>query len=130
MNHFTITTYLKDNIGVDEKLLSILLSNCKQKKFKKGSFLLKEGEKLQHSFFVEQGLLRQYSIDEKGKEHVIQFASEKWFITDRESVFLYQPSSYFIDALEDTVVFLINEKLIIDLSKADENFMIFNYQLL
>ncbi|MCB0538026.1 MAG: Crp/Fnr family transcriptional regulator [Chitinophagales bacterium] len=130
MNHFTLQSYLSANIDIDNQKLQELLSKCAIKLYKSGSFLLKEGEKSQFSFFVEKGLLRQYSIDNKGKEHIIQFAPEKWFLADRESVYLKQPSSYFIQALEDTEVFLIEEKLMDKLSASDNNFMRFNNQLL
>lgn len=70
----------------------------------KGSYLLKSGEMCNETFFVEKGLLRYFSIDSEGKEHIIQFAPEGWLISDRESIFFNQPSNYFIDAVEDSRV--------------------------
>ena len=130
MNNFRFTTYLTSNIGTDNSAVERLLSQCSTRVFKKGEFVLREGEKCKYSFFVEKGLLRQYSIDEKGKEHIIQFAPENWFMTDRESVYFDQPSSYFIQALEDTVTFLLDEGLFFELSLADPSFMEFNNKLL
>jgi hypothetical protein len=34
------------------------------------------------AYHVESGLLRNCSIDEKGKEHICLFASEDWIIAD------------------------------------------------
>ena len=79
MNNFTLTTFLTSNINIDEKLLNEFIQNCKTIKISKGDFLLRQGEVCKHSFFVESGLLKQYSIDDKGKEHVLQFAPENWF---------------------------------------------------
>ena len=98
MNHLPFQSYLTTNIAFDEGLAQQLLSRCKARDIKKGTLLLKEGEKLQHAFFVEKGLLKQYSIDHKGKEHILQFAPENWFMADRESEYLNKPSSYFIEA--------------------------------
>lgn len=77
---------------------------------KKGNFLLREGEVCQYTFFVEKGLLRMYSIDKNGKEHIIQFAPEKWLISDRSSLYFNEKSNYYIDVVEDSeVLFLSND---------------------
>lgn len=130
MNNFRLTTYLTSNTGIDQFITEELLLHCKIKHYKKGDFLLRQGEKCHHSFFVEKGLLRQYTIDNKGKEHVLQFAPENWFMTDRDSVYFNQPSNYFIQAIEDTAVFLLSEELILQLSKSNSAFTEFNNKLL
>ena len=69
---------------------------------KKGEFALRAGETCKHSFFVEHGLLKQYTIDEKGKEHILLFAPEYWFAANIETVHFGRPSDYFMEALEPT----------------------------
>jgi CRP-like cAMP-binding protein len=130
MNNFKLTTYLTSNVEMDKTFIDQLVSQCTIKEVKKGDILLREGEKCQHSFFVERGLLRQYAIDHKGKEHIIQFAPENWFMSDRESVYFDQPSHYFIQALENTDVFLIDESIILHLSISDPTFLEFHHKLL
>lgn len=74
----------------------------KEIKVKKGQILQKPGELNSKGYLVKSGLLRSYSIDEKGKEHIFMFAPEGWTIADyapREV-----PTSLFIDALEDSVL--------------------------
>lgn len=97
---------------------------------KKGAFLLMQGDFCKYSFFVEQGLLRYYSIDDKGKEHVLQFAPENWIVTDRESVYFERPSRYYIQALEPSVVVAFDESLILKWSRSEETFLAFNNRLL
>src|SRR5436190_11344706 len=78
------------------------------RKMKKGEFLLSEGEVDRHIAFVVKGCLRLYTIDNKGKEHIAQFAPERWWVSDMDSFVKGVPSAYFIDALEDSVVLLID----------------------
>lgn len=130
MNNYKLSNFLASNIGIDKGLIEALIENCKFLRFAKGDFLLRQGEVGKHSFFVEQGLLRYYSIDNKGKEHILQFAPEEWFLADRESVYFHQPSHYFIQALEDSVVVLIDEEFILQLAKQDDSFLAFNNMLL
>lgn len=130
MNNFTLTTFLTENAAIDTEMLKDIVSRQKRMHVQKSEFLLQEGEICKHSFYVEKGLLRYYSIDEKGKEHIIQFAPEGWFVGDRESMFFNLPSQFFIQALEDSEVVIIDDELICTISKADETFAVFNNNLL
>ncbi|MBC8045651.1 MAG: Crp/Fnr family transcriptional regulator [Fimbriimonadaceae bacterium] len=79
------------------------------RKMKKGEFLQREGEIAKYGAFVTKGCLRSYVMDTKGKEHIVQFAPENWWISDTES--MANPlshSRYFIDAIENSEVLLID----------------------
>lgn len=130
MNSTDLKTFLTSNLNIDETEISSLVEACTTKKVKKDQFLLRENEQCKHTFFVEKGLLRQFSIDDKGKEHILSFAPENWLVTDRESSYFDQPSNYFIEALEDSVVAIIDEDFIQLLSKKIANFTDFNNKLL
>ena len=45
------------------------------KKLRKKQYLLQEGDVCRSIAFVEKGALREYSVDEKGNEQIIQFAT-------------------------------------------------------
>jgi CRP-like cAMP-binding protein len=130
MNNFTLTTFLTSNLHIEEAEIASLIEQCKVKTAKKDQFLLRQGDYCRHTFFVEKGLLRQGYIDEKGKEHILHFAPESWFVADRESMFFNQPSKYFIQALENSQVVLIDEEFLSFLSKKIPAFIDFNNKLL
>lgn len=75
----------------------------KKIEIKKGQILQREGDLKSKIFQVESGLLRSYSIDEKGKEHIYQFAPENWIIAD--AIPNDKPCVLYIDVLEDSVIF-------------------------
>jgi len=79
----------------------------KKIKVKKGQILQHQGDLNSKVYHVESGLLRSYSIDSKGKEHIFMFASENWIIGD--SVASTEPCELFIDVLEDAVL-LVEDK--------------------
>jgi len=130
MNDFTLTTFLTTNTGIDTGVAEDIINKQKRMLVEKGEFLLKEGEICRHSFFVEKGLLRYYSIDAKSREHIIQFAPEGWFVSDRESVYFNQPSQYFIQGLEESRIIALDENFVIELAKQDPSFSEFNNRLL
>ena len=80
------------------------------KKLRKKQYLLQEGDACRYVAFVEKGILRSYTIDEKGNEHIIQFAFEGWWISDHLSFLTGEPSIYNIDALEDCELLLLSRQ--------------------
>lgn len=77
------------------------------KKMRKRQYLLQEGDVCRYTAFVEKGALRTYTVDEKGAEHIIQFAIEGWWTGDLFSFFTSEPSVYNIDVLEDAELLLL-----------------------
>lgn len=53
--------------------------------------------------------MRQYSIDEKGVEHIVALSIENWWVGDRESFVMLTPTIYNIDAWEDTELLLVTK---------------------
>src|SRR5690554_601929 len=130
MQEYRFSDFLTSNIDIHPKALSQLFNQCQRKSYKKGDFLVFAGDLCKNIFFVEKGLLRQYSIDEKGKEHVLQFAPEGWLVNDRESLYYNKPSKYNIEALENTEVFILDKKIIEKLEEELPEFTTFNNELL
>lgn len=78
-------------------------------KVKKGQILQSSGERNTKAYTVESGLLRSYSIDEHGKEHIFMFAPEGWIISDAH--LSDEDSLLFIDALEDSEIVVLEKSL-------------------
>jgi CRP-like cAMP-binding protein len=73
-----------------------------------GEFFQRAGDMARHGIFVATGCLRMYAIDDKGKEHIVQFAPENYWLGDLAAYTSGTPSQYFIDAVEDSNLFLID----------------------
>lgn len=79
------------------------------RKLRKRQYLLQEGDICKHIAFIERGILRAYSVDESGNEHIIQFGLEGWAIADLYSFITAEPSTYNIDVIEDAELVLISK---------------------
>lgn len=130
MHYLSFKNFLYENTEVPVSFFESHLDKIKRVEVKKGDILLRQGAVCKHTFFVESGLLKYYSIDDKGKTHVLQFAPEGWFVSDRESSFYNQPSSYFIDAQEDSTILLLEYNLFEELAKINPEFEKMNTRLL
>lgn len=105
-----LQAYFEQKFTLTSNDISLIHSVFIPKNIKKGEFFLRAGEKANYGAFVTKGFLRSYIIDSKGKEHIIQFAPENWWIADKTALSHDRQSEYFIDAIEDSQVLLIDEK--------------------
>ena len=79
-----------------------ILSHFRPIKRKKHQFIVQEGDAAQYEHWVISGCLRAYLVDNSGKEHILQFAMEDWWITDYNAYFNRTAATIFIDCIEDS----------------------------
>ena len=96
-------------ISINEDELNYCKTLFLPKKLRKRQYLLQEGDVCKYQAFVEKGMLRSYRIDEKGTEHILQFASEGWWVADLSSYITGETSLFNIEALEDSQLLLLSK---------------------
>jgi len=101
---------IRQKIQITEKEEEICRSLFIPKKLRKRQYLLQQGDISKYTAFVEKGLLRAYTIDDKGSELILQFAPEDWWIGDMYSSVTGEPSESNIDALEDSELLLLTNE--------------------
>jgi len=89
----------------------------------KGQILMSAGEMCKNAYFVDTGCLKSYVIDSQGKEHIVQFAPEGHVIGEMNSVVNKVPTVLYVQAIENSVVKLINVDLVIDLPSHEVEFL-------
>lgn len=105
-----LSEHISKKIILDSQEQELLKTFFIPKKLRKKQYLLQEGDPARYLAFVEKGFLRSYSIDEKGGEHIVEFAFEGWWIGDLFSFLTGQSSKYNIDALEDSELLLLTKQ--------------------
>ncbi len=100
------------------------LKISKTKKVSKGDILLSFGDIATTAYKVESGCLRSYVIDNVGKEHILQFAPEDWFIGDMDSATNKKPSNIFIDAIEDSEISIISTEVLKDFTNLEKELLV------
>ncbi|MFC0772046.1 Crp/Fnr family transcriptional regulator [Terrimonas alba] len=105
----TLFEYLEKVLPLSPADKEIIHAVFIPKQIMKGEVLLREGDLLKYGAFVCKGFLRSYVIDNKGREHIIQFAPENWWISDKGAGAEGSKASCFIDAIEDSAILLIDQ---------------------
>jgi CRP-like cAMP-binding protein len=88
----------------DEKF-DYIRSHFSIRSLKKHQYLIQEGDKVDNDYWVAKGLLKSFYTDETGREHILQFAMEDWWISDYLAYANNSPASLNVDCVEDCEVF-------------------------
>ena len=105
-----LRSYLEARATFSEQDFDVVRSSFLYKRLPAGEFLQRAGDVARYAAFVATGCLRSYVIDANGKEHIVQFAPETWWLADSVSLFNGSPSNYFFDAIEDSELLLIEPR--------------------
>jgi CRP-like cAMP-binding protein len=109
--HESLIKYINSytSIPLTDSETELIKNTFVPKKIRRKQYFLQEGQVCKYSAFIVKGAMRQYSVDDKGVEHIIRLLIENWWAVDRESFVMLTPSVYNIDAWEDTEVLLITK---------------------
>ncbi len=121
--------YFDNFLPLNEEEKSVVENVFQERRIKRRQFILQEGDISKHNTFVVEGCFKMYFVDEKGKEHNLQFAVEDWWIGDIGSFHSEEPSKLYIEALEDSIILQIKKedqlKLFVDFPKFNRIFRVF-----
>lgn len=99
-----LITSLQQYIPLSERDQQLIIACLRERKVRKGQFLVHEGAVSRCTNFVNEGSVRTYFIDLNGQEHIVQFAIEGWWISDLNSFILQVPATFNVQAIEDSVI--------------------------
>ncbi|MCW3464803.1 Crp/Fnr family transcriptional regulator [Chitinophaga nivalis] len=75
--------------------------------YKKRAWLIQQGERVRHVYFVVSGLLMLVHHDEQGKQHIVSFAMEDWWESDFLAYYTGTHATLSLQCLEDTEVYCL-----------------------
>ncbi len=87
------------------------------KKVKKGDVLIVSGQYFPYILKVRKGLLRTYVITPNGDDKTLFFSDKGDDAGSLESIFMKQPSDHFVEALENSVLIVVDAKKFQSLAK-------------
>ena len=123
-------SYLQQRIALTDVQFEKIARDLKIKTFEKNELILSQGETSTRTYFVVDGLMRSYSIDSKGKVHIIQFAPESWWISDRNGLLYNEASDFYMDAIEATTAIIIPKDFFCTASEQSPEFQLLNSTML
>jgi len=99
-----LRAHIEQLVPLTDEEFAIVAHHYSLKKLRKRQFLIQEQQMVDHIYLVQQGLLKTAHIDDSGREHILQFAAEHWWVSDFAAFHKRQPASLSIEAVENTEV--------------------------
>ncbi len=93
--------------ALDEKARAALAEVTSVKEYKKGSYLLQQGEVCKNSFLMQRGVARKFYLSD-GKEITTELFFENDIAVSLQSYTLQQPSHEFVQAIENVTASVTN----------------------
>ncbi len=102
--------YIQNVVPFPADELEDIISYFEKETVQKNTLLVKEGQVCSKLYIVEKGVGRSYYLKEDGKEITQWFFVEGQFMSSIESFFQQNPSLYYLEMLEDSVVYSITRE--------------------
>lgn len=110
-------------VALTDDEFAYVLSHFTARRYKKHQYIIQEGELAPYDHFVAKGLVKSAYTDEQGKEHMMAFAMEQWWVSDPQAYYSHQKATLNVSCLEDTETFCISaenkDKICADLQKME-----------
>ena len=123
--------HLQKFVDISDSEFIDILAFFQVAKVRKKENLLIEGQICKSHYFVLNGCLRKFFVNEKGIEQTTEFAIENWWITDNIAFENKLVSEFYIQAVENSEILIIDhhsqEKLLAEFPKMERYFR-FIYQ--
>ena len=105
----SLKTHIKSKVPLTENELELIDAYFEVKEFKKKDFLLEGGKVCDFIGYIEKGTVRHFHIKD-GVENTCEISFEECWVTDFQSFTNDNSSVMNLQALEETLVFLISKK--------------------
>ena len=106
----SLISYFDNHLTLTDEEKQAVRKSFSEKRVKRRQFILQAGEVCKLNTFVVEGCFRMYMLDHSGKEHNLQFAIENWWIGDIASFHSEDPSRFYIEAIENSIILQIKKE--------------------
>ena len=100
--------HIEKIVPLTDDEFALVSSHFTVESYKKREFLIQEGDRVKHAYFVISGLLMLVYIDESGKQHIVSFAMEDWWESDYLAYHTQGKASMSLQCLDDTLVLCLS----------------------
>jgi len=94
----------------------------------KNQYLIQQGDDAKYEYIIMSGIFRVFYLDEDGKEHIVQFATENWWMSDYIAYFNQKQANMYVVCMEPGEVLCLTlegrEQLSVTLHKMEHFFRI------
>lgn len=99
-----LRAHIERVVSLTDEEFAQVLPRFRPRTVSRRGLLIKSGDTVKSEFLVMDGLLKSFIYDEKGKEHILQFAMENWWVSDYAAFIAQDKGEIYVQALKTSVV--------------------------
>jgi CRP-like cAMP-binding protein len=123
-------TLLKDHVSkiasLTDEEFDYFFSHFKPETFKKGQSIISEGQLVDKEYFVIDGCLKAFFVNDEVKMYILQFAMPTWWASDYAALYNNTKATINVDCVSDAEIFSLSnsdrEKICSELHQAEHFF--------
>jgi len=101
-------TILKEHVSkiasLTDEQFDYFFSHFKQETFKKGQFIISEGQDVDKEYFVLSGCLKSFFVNDDVKMYILQFAMPTWWASDYSALYNKTKATINVDCISDVEI--------------------------
>jgi len=100
--------HIAKTISLSEEQFTYFFSHFTQQSFKKGQALISEGDHVTQEYFVVDGCLKSFYINDEVKMFILQFAMPTWWASDYNALYSGNRASVNVDCITNAEVLCLS----------------------
>lgn len=103
-NRETLKQHVSRFVNLTDEQIDYFVSHFKAHSFKKGQVIIGEGDRVEKEYFVLNGCLKAFFINDETKMYILQFAMPTWWTSDYAALYNGTRASINVDCITDAEV--------------------------
>ena len=120
--------HIEEIVPLGDEEFAYVQSFFTLKRVKKHQYLIQEGDDANFEYLILTGIFRMFYLDEEGKEYIVQFAGENWWMADYLAYFKEKKAKLHITCMANAEVLCLKlegrEKLSASMHKMEHFFRV------
>ena len=100
--------HVTKNASLTDDQFDHFFSRFKPRSYKKGQTIITEGDKVEHEYFVLDGCLKSFYINDDVKMFILQFAMPTWWASDYNALYSGTKATINVDCITDAEVLCLS----------------------
>jgi CRP/FNR family transcriptional regulator len=96
--------HIEEITPISDEEFEVVKTFFTYKRVKKHQYLTQEGDSVNFEYLILSGVFRMFYLDSEGKEYIVQFAGENWWMADYQAYFKGKKATLHILCMEDAEV--------------------------
>jgi len=103
-----LKAHINKTVHLSDEQFDYFFSHFELQEYKKGQVLISEGQTVEREYFVLDGCLKSFYINDQMKMFILQFAMPTWWTSDYDALYMKTKATVNVDCITDASVLCLS----------------------